>query len=112
MDSEEVLRREIADLRNEIKARESALDALQKGKAKAGVPALRFYQMRPIDGAIAILKENNGRMKRAEVEDILQKGGISIGRKRGRHNIRISIDTNLKLGNLIMIGDDLLLPKK
>ncbi len=101
MNSKEVLEREIAELEAQIRIRRSALHALQSGQSKEGDPKLRFYDWRPLDAVLLLIDENGGQIERTRAEDLLLEGGLATGKKRGRHNIRISFDTNLAIGNLI-----------
>jgi len=66
---------------------------------------MRFYDMRPLNVARDILSKHNGRIERAKMLEIMVAGGITCGKKRGQHNLRISLDTNVKNGNLIQKGD-------
>ena len=112
MDSRTILEQEITDLRKQIKIRQDALHALTIGQSKAGTPNLRFYSARPIDAIRTVLSEHGGRWTREEVEKELEEGGIAHGRKRGKANVRISIDKNVAIGNLVEDGLNLVLPQK
>lgn len=85
---------------DELRALKTALRALEQNEIKSKSSG-RFIDMRPFDAVLILLSENSGRMKRPELEQALMDGGIAVGKKRGHHNVRISIDTNLKLGNLV-----------
>lgn len=106
MDAKEALRQEIAAFEKQIEARKEALRNLQKAESSAGTKDLRFYQWRPLDAIREVLRENGGKMTRGELYDILVAGGLTKDRKRASHNIRISIDKNILLENLIAIGDE------
>ena len=110
MDSVEVLKREIAEFKDQIKVREAALHAIQLGQAKLGKPNLRFYNWRPLDAIRQVLTENGGSLARTTVEALVLEGGVSTGKKRAHHNVRISIDTNIEIGNLIEKDGVLSLP--
>lgn len=103
MDAKEALRQEIAALKKQIDARQDALKALQKGESAAGIPSLRFFDWRPIDAIRVLLIERGQKMGRREIYDALLAGGIATGKKRAGHNIRISIEKNIELGNLIAL---------
>ncbi len=106
MDAQDVLRQEISALEKEIEARKSALRALLKGQSDAGKAGLRFYQWRPLDAIRLILTERGRKMKRKELFDTLMAGGIAVDRVRSGANIRISIEKNVALKNLIELPDD------
>lgn len=112
MESIEALRKEIAALEKLIAARKSALHALLKGESEAGTQSLRFYGWRPLDAIRVVLRERGESMTRKEIHDVLENGGITKDKKRGAHNIRISIDLNIAEGNLIALkGDRIGLPE-
>lgn len=106
MDAKETLQREIEALEKQIEARKQALKALMLGEANSGDGSLRFYMWRPLDAIRAILQEKGEKMKRDELTHLLQNGGITVDRKRKGHNVRISIDKNIALGNLVELKDD------
>lgn len=73
-------------------------------------PEKRFAGVRPLFPAIAqVLRDNGGRMNREGLMEALIAGGATLHKKRGVHNLRISIDTNMSLGKLKQEGDDVLL---
>ncbi len=100
MISLEALEKEIEEFRAQIKIREAMIRVYKNGQAKQGDPSLRFYMRRPLDAVRLLLAESGGSMKRNSLEKALGQGGISVGRKRGDHNVRISINTNVANGNL------------
>jgi hypothetical protein len=106
MDAKETLQREIDALEKQIEARKQALKALMLGEAKSGDGSLRFYLWRPLDAMRTILQENGQKMKRDQLTLALQDGGITIDRKRKGHNVRISIDKNIALGNIVELEND------
>lgn len=106
MDAKEALRQEIAALKKLIEAREEALRNIQRAESSAGAATLRFYMWRPLDAIREVLREHGGKMTRQEIHDALVAGGLTKDRKRGSHNIRISIEKNIVLENLIAVNDE------
>lgn len=51
-------------------------------------------------------------MNQESLMDTLIASGATLGKKRGRHNLRISLELNTSLGKLIVDGEDVLLPTK
>lgn len=109
-DFREALVQEIATLEGRLDALRAALAAYDlkgTGHMRAQSPSNRFEGMRPTFRAIEIvLTESGGKMKRSDLMDQLVAGGAIIGKKRGLHNLRISIDDNAALGKLKVSGDD------
>ena len=99
--AKEVLQAEIEMLAQQIKARKRALIALEVADLPVGVNR-RFFGVRPLIAMRTVFQEIGPRIPREEMERILMEGGIAIGRKRGYHNVRISIDLCLLNGALRM----------
>jgi hypothetical protein len=93
-----------------VRAALSAYDAETETPLVPASPENRFAGVRPLYGAIEqVLRDNGGRMSREGLMEALVAGGATQGKKRGVHNLRISIDTNATLGKLKLEGDDVLL---
>jgi hypothetical protein len=102
--------RKIAQMKAELAALEAALAAYDRGGEEEvtgdsisihGLKSNRFADVKPLFRAVnAVLQENGGKMSRTELIRELIDSGATIGKKRGIHNIRISIDTNIALGKL------------
>ena len=101
MDSREALDREIAELRQKLKARLEARRALDRLDPQGDSAAGMFTGKRPLAAIRKILGEHKGAMSEEELTKQLIAGGITAGRKRAAHNIRISIDVSVKAGSLI-----------
>jgi hypothetical protein len=78
--------------------------------AKRTGPAMRFYQTRPYNAMKIILSEN-GAQTQEQLMKALNEGGIAIGKKRGLHNTRISLEKTLKTGALKKVGEFIGLPE-
>jgi hypothetical protein len=99
MNVEKIFLDQIEELKKQIAVIESALKAFRQSQRTSGKTDMRFYGMRPLYVARDILAKHNGRMERAKMLEIMVAGGITCGKKRGQHNLRISLDTNVKNGN-------------
>jgi hypothetical protein len=67
--------------------------------------------MRPLYAIQAVLAEHGKPMHVAELAKILLDGGITLGKKRGKYNIDVSIRLTVKNGSLIQHGDMIGLPE-
>jgi hypothetical protein len=104
--------RKIEDLKAEVRSYEAALLALDRsGMAKTSGPDVRFYQQRPLDAIRVVLRESGHALSQEELTNRLLAGGAAVGKKRGKHNIRISIEMTLASGKLKQIGELLGLPE-
>jgi hypothetical protein len=112
MDVEQIFLGQIEVLEKQIAGLKSNLHALRLDKQKLGDPKLRFFNRMPVDAARKIIEENGGKIKRAKLIDITVAGGVAVGKKRDLKNITISLDLNIKNGNLIQTGDYIDLPPK
>jgi hypothetical protein len=93
--------RKIEELKAEVRSYEAALLALDRsGIAKTVGPDVRFYQMRPLDAIRIVLRESGRALSQEDLTNILLAGGAAMGKKRGKHNIRISIEMTLQNGKL------------
>lgn len=100
----------IASLKKQLSAAEASLHAYDQVANPPDVQptdpaAVRFQGMRPIDAIREALAEHGGRMTREALMQALIDGGATAGKKRGIHNLRISIDVNEKQGKLVVDGD-------
>lgn len=111
MDAREALDGEILELQKKLRARIEARKALDRHDPKSG-PGLsgRFTGMRPLNAIRKVLAEHGSSMPEKELTQILIDGGITAGRKRAAHNIRISIDVSEKAGSLIRENGNIGLP--
>lgn len=66
-----------------------------------------FHGKRPLDAMYALLADGQG-MERSELEDAVFESGAADGKKRKRSNVRISVDKNLALGNIVLKPDGLI----
>jgi hypothetical protein len=104
--------RKIEDLKTQIKSYEAALQALDRNSlAKLSGPEMRFYQMRPLDAIRMVLRESGKALAQEELINFLLEGGAATGKKRGRHNIRISIEMTLETGSLKQVNGLIGLPE-
>jgi hypothetical protein len=110
MDVEQIFLGQIEELEKQIAGLKSNLHALRLDKQKLGDPKLRFFNRKPVDAVRKIIEEKGGKIRRSELVDIMVAGGITVGKKRDLKNIRISLDLNIELGNLIQTGDYIDLP--
>lgn len=105
----------IESVRAELRQCEAALkafDAEASAPIDPRLPQNRFEGVRPFDAIVEVLRENGGRMNQESLMDTLIASGATLGKKRGRHNLRISLELNTSLGKLIVDGEDVLLPTK
>lgn len=100
----ESLQRQLAELN-------SSYQSLLRARAEELRSVKSYINMKPIEAARIILAEE-GPMPRAELEARMIAGGITEGKKRAEHNVRIGIDTNLKLGNLVDVEGAIRLPER
>jgi len=103
----------VESTRTQLRQYEAALkafDAEQVTPIPPSPPESRFAGVRPFDAIVQVLHENHGRMDREHLMDALVAGGATLGKKRGHHNLRISLDLNVKLGKLEIDGSDVVLP--
>lgn len=112
MDIEQILLGQIEALEKQIDGLKSNLKAIRIDKQKLGDPKLRFYDWAPVDAARKIIEEKGGKIQRSELVDIMVASGVAVGKKRDLKNIRISLDLNIELGNLIQTGEYIDLPPK
>lgn len=93
----------------------AALSAYDKSRLKRPSrevePDKRFQGRSPIQAIRILLGEAGGKMKRAALMSSLMQGGAALGKKRGEHNLRISIEVNISNGNLVASGDSIALPR-
>lgn len=112
----ESLIRKIDDVQGHLGALRNALKAYDKAKHGAvesrTAADTRFANMTPTYRAIEIvLRESGGKMTRADLMTSLIDGGAMIGRKRGVHNLRLSIDKNIELGKIFQRGESVEIPR-
>lgn len=112
------LQQQIATLEEKLAASKAALCAYDQHSGVGGVAeqpedasVARFAGVRPFDAIVRVLAEHGGRMDRDALMKVLVDGGATAGKKRGLHNLRISIDVNENLGKLIVDGNTVSLPK-
>lgn len=103
MNSLEALEKEIADLRRQLKARLAARKALQRLDPKLEEKRGPYTGKRVINAVREVLAEH-GSMREDELVRLLIEGGITVGRKRDHHNVRISLETSEKLGTITRDG--------
>lgn len=99
----EVLQREIEELENQLRIRRAALAQLTSATPiKISEEKGRFAPpMRPSKAARLYLEEIGKAVPQADLIDALVAGGATEGKKRGRHNIRLAIESALTNGHLI-----------
>ncbi len=101
----------LEELEQEAKTYRKLLQVLDRsGLAQRTGPAMRFFNARPQIAIEALLREK-GPQTQEKLMNELQAGGIAVGRKRGMHNTRISIEKTLKTGALKKVGDLIGLPE-
>jgi hypothetical protein len=101
----------IEELKKELKTCEGFLRVLDRnGMGKRTGPEMRFYQARPQTCIVTLLRERGPQTHEQLMKD-LQAGGIAIGKKRGMHNPRISIERTLKTGALKKVGNLIGMPE-
>jgi hypothetical protein len=111
MDVESIFLAQIDLLEKQVVTVKHALHSARIAAKKSGDPTRRFYDERPIDAARMLLKNAGGRMKRKEMERLMEEGGINVGSSRD-DNIEYSFKLNLKNGNLVQKGEYIELPKE
>lgn len=109
------LTEEIRRLAVELRSHEAALEAFQRASGRATSTALpaaemRFVDVRPIVAIKQILSEVGHPMLLEEIMQRALAGGIATGKKRGHHNVRISIEKNLEIGNLVNMDGKIGMP--
>ena len=92
----ELLRQEISYFQEQVGARKKALAILLQADASAG----EYAGVRPIVAARKLLQTRGGSMSLAELNAALLAGGITTGKKRADHNVRLSIEKCVSLGTL------------
>ena len=102
MTPKDALEAKIAELRKELSAHEEALRLIQRAESYPPESSTRFLKTRPLYAIRKILRETGKPMAVESLIDVLLRNGIANGRKRGHHNVRISIEVNERLGNLIV----------
>jgi hypothetical protein len=101
----------IEELKKETKTYQKLLQIWDKsGLAERTGPAMRFFNARPQTVINALLREK-GPQTQEQLMAELQAGGIAVGKKRGMHNTRISIEKTLKTGALKQVGNLIGLPE-
>lgn len=115
----DILLAHISEIETELSAAKAALSAYDRKATTAGDPADHagqapeakpYARVRPFNAIVSILEAaRGGRMNREALMQELVSGGALEGKKRGLHNLRISIDLNAKMGKLRLDGDDVIL---
>jgi hypothetical protein len=101
----------IEELKKETKTYQKLLQIWDKsGLAERTGAAMRFFNARP-QTAINVLLREKGPQTQGQLTAELQAGGIAVGKKRGMHNTRISIEKTLKTGALKQVGNLIGLPE-
>jgi hypothetical protein len=101
----------LEELKKQTKTYKKLLQVWDKsGLEQHTGPAMRFYQARPQTAVNTLLREK-GPQTQEQLMKELHAGGIAVGRKRGMHNTRISIEKTLKTGALKQVGNLIGLPE-
>jgi hypothetical protein len=101
----------IEELKEQTKTYKKLLQVWDKGDlAERTGPTMRFFNARPQTAINALLREK-GPQTQGQLTAELQAGGIAVGKKRGMHNTRISIEKTLKTGALKQVGNLIGLPE-
>ena len=103
MDAKEALLKEIAEYEELIRVRRRALKSLGQADAMRGIIHGRFTGTRPLAAMKTVLKEHGGRMSVEALTQALIEGGLTTGKKRSYHNIRVSIKISAKHGSLLLV---------
>ena len=90
MDVEETTIKQIEELEKALAKERAMLQGIRAMKKKIGDASMRFFDMSPIDAARVVLREHGDKMKRSKVIEAIEAGGVSIGKKRPKVNIRRS----------------------
>jgi hypothetical protein len=112
MDSRDVLRIEIERLEGQLRPLKEALAELNRLADIEAIrnipegPDTKYANMRPLLAIQAVLKEHGKPMRKAELTEILMKGGIAYGKKRAGTNVEMGIRVALEAGSLTMTGKD------
>lgn len=107
------LERQLAAARATLQAYDSQPGKIETAPLPdvSGPPSTaRFRGMRPYDAIVRVLSEHGGAMDRDDLLRELADGGATEGKKRGMHNLRISIEVNESLGKLAVDGSRVALP--
>jgi hypothetical protein len=112
---EERLMAEIAELSVELRSRQAALQAFRRVRGSTaleatGNPGTRYVDKRPLVAITEILQERGHGMKQEDLIQAVVDGGGALGKKRGHHNIRISIEISFRIGKLRQVGDSIGMP--
>ena len=110
MDAKEALLKEIEEFEELIKARRRALKTLDQADVRRGIVDGRFTGMRPLAAIKLLLRENGGRMTISALTEALIAGGLTAGKKRAHHNIRVSMQISAKHGSLVIDDDSVSMP--
>jgi len=82
----------------------------ERNLAKRTGPTMIFYRVRPLTAIKMTLRQGGPQTQEALTQRLIE-GGITIGKKRAEHNIRISIEKTLRNGTLKQVGGLLGLPE-
>lgn len=108
----DVLTAEIAELERQLRIKKNALKELRKlGESPVDRSRSPYYDRSPKEATRMLLQSVGAPMRREDIQDALVAGGITIGRKRAEHNVRIGLDLNIENGNLVLIDELLGLPE-
>jgi hypothetical protein len=95
----------------EVKTWKKILQVLDRSKLLDQTGAnMRFSRVRP-QVAIKMVLNEKGPQTQEALMRALESGGIALGKKRGLHNSRISIEKTLRTGALQQFGDLIGLPE-
>jgi hypothetical protein len=106
-DSRETLRKLIEDLEEQLRPLKKTLATLDRLAAVRDIPLSeesRYVNMRPMDVAKDILKMRGEKIPEQELKEMLIAGGITLGKKRGIHNVNVGFRIAYKAGTLTVEG--------
>ena len=116
MDAKEALLQHLEQLKQSIAGVRQTLRMMEKQERQENAAQLRktyrFYNGRILHAIRQVLQEQGGSMAMDKLIDQLILEGAAIGKKRAHHNVRISIEVNVKNGNLVLADGMVLLPSQ
>ena len=116
MDAKEALLQHLEELKRSIAGVRQTLRLMDKQERLAQQQQLRrtyrFFNVRTLHAMRTVLEERGGSMPLENLIQQLINEGAAIGKKRSHHNVRISIEVNEKIGNVLIRDGVVSLPPK
>jgi len=108
----QLLEAEVREIERRLRIMKNVLRKLLKiGEPPVGQSKYPYYGKSPKDAALQHLRSVGRPLSRSALHRALVDGGITIGKKRAEHNVRIGLDLNIANGNLVEIDGMIGLPE-